>query len=275
MKTSYGKMMLAVGLLLIVLSGCSQSAIKKVKVVTNDQGLPEAEELLRVSSEQIQSLESYGIRMEAAYKNYGATKNVVMWEGPFSTTEIQYVKSPYLMYSDALFHENNATSKFYISDPYGVFRNNDEEKWEEMESGNKQEFIESQKENWLLQTDPYSEIKDLNDRTFDVGQDQDRYTLMVTGNTIKQRSQEGQVNIFGNEYTLVITIEEEFRIQYLIDKETLLPMQKIQEVEQVSDYSGSKSYFDRTVTFTYDDYNQVNASNLLNEVKGIAESAKH
>lgn len=272
MIAKFCKTALALSLLLMVLIGCNQQAIKKVEILTNDQGLPEAEELLRKSSELINSLESYSMSTEVDVQNYGNTKEELIWDGLVSTAAIQYIKSPYFLFSDTNFIENNSTLKNYFTDAYGVLENSGKQ-WEEISDEN-QELLNSLKEQWRLQIDPYAVIKDMNDLTMTIGQEKDSYILNVAGNKRKQMSQEGHHNQFGQEYTLVVTTDMKYKISYVIHKDTLLPKQKIEEVEQMIDYSGKKSFSDRTITFTYEDYNNINTKKMLDEVKKISESVK-
>lgn len=192
--------------------------------------------------------------------------------GPFSTTAIQYVKSPFLLFSETNYKENNSTDNYYVADSYGVLRKTGKI-WEYISHGN-QEFLDAQKEQCQFQIDPYAELNDLNDLTVTIEQENDNYILNATGSTHEQSSHEGYYDMNGKEYTLVITTDQKYKLRYVILKDTLLPQQKIQEIEQIMDYSGKKSYIDKTITFTYEDFNDINIKKLSNEVKKISKSIK-
>ncbi|MHA7966302.1 DUF6612 family protein [Paenibacillus sp. CAU 1782] len=272
--SSFCKTTLAVSLLLLfVLSGCEQQSIKKVEIHTNDQGLPEAEELLRLSSELVNSLESYGVDTEGFLRNYGSTKEELIWEGPTSATALQYVKSPYLLFSEIRFQKDNSIINYYVADAYGVFEKRIGEPWIEISNGD-QRAMDIHKEQWQPEIDPFAVIKGLKDLTLTIGQENDRFILNVTGINHEQTSQEGHHDMNGKEYTLVINKDQKYKLRYVIHKDTLLPLQKIEEVEQMMDYSGEKLYSDRTITFTYEDFNKINSNGLINEAKKISEAVK-
>ena len=271
MKFKLCKITLAISVfMLLVLSGCSQQASMKVEIATNDQGLPETEELLRKSSEQVNLLESYRVNIEANYLNHGNTQDGGVWEGLFSTEAIQYTKTPFLLYSETNYQENNKTVKQFVADEYGLLEN-DGERWERVLQ-KERKLPESLKEEWQLIVDPYAELKDLDDLTMTTGQEQDQYILHVTGSKHDQSFHEGHYDTNGKEYTLVITTDLKYKLRYLISKDTLLPTQKIQEIEQVIDYSGKTTYFDKTISFTYGDYNHIKTSRLSNAAKKISKS---
>ncbi|GEM_PF-6363886 len=273
MIAKYCKMALALSMLLMILSGCGQQAIKKAEILTNDQGLPEAEELLKKSSELINSLESYSISSKVDLQNYGETKEKLIWDGVVSTTEIKYIKSPYLLFSETHYKENDTTRKSFITDAYGILENSGKQ-WEEI-SDHYQKLLPSQKEQWKLAVDPYADLKNLDGLTMIIGQDEDSYILDVAGNIHNQTSQEGLYDSSGEEYTLVITTDMQYKNRYVVHKDTLLPKQKIQEIDQAADYSpGKKTYSHRTITYTYEDFNSINTKKLVNEAKEIAKSVK-
>jgi hypothetical protein len=271
MIAKYCKMALALSMLLMILSGCGQQAIKKVEILTNDQGLPEAEELLEKSSELINSLESYSVSSKVDLQNYGETKEKLIWDGVVSTTDIKYIKSPYLLFSETHYKENDTTRKSFITDAYGILENSGKQ-WEVV-SDYYQELLPSQKEQWKLAVDPYADLKNLDGLTMIIGQDEDSYILDVAGNIHNQTSQEGLYDSSGEEYTLVITTDMQYKNRYVVHKDTLLPKQKIQEIDQAADYSpGKKTYSHRTITYTYGDYNNINTKKLIDEAKEIAKS---
>ncbi len=273
MIAKYYKTTLALSLLLMVLSACGQQAIKKTEILTNDQGLPEAEELLKKSSELINSLDTYSVSSKVDLQNYGETKDKLIWDGIVSTTDIKYIKSPYLLFSETHYKENDTTRTYLITDAYGILENSGKQ-WEVV-SDYYQELLPSQKEQWKLAVDPYADLKNLDGLTMIIGQDEDSYILDVAGNIHNQTSQEGLYDSSGEEYTLVITTDMQYKNRYVVHKDTLLPKQKIQEIEQTADYSpGKKSYSHRTITFTYEDFNSINTKKLVNEAKEIAKSVK-
>ena len=274
MIAKYCKMTLALSLLLMVLSACGQQAIKKAEILTNDQGLPEAEELLEKSSELINSLDSYSVSSKVDLQNYGETKEKLIWDGVVSTTDIKYIKSPYLLFSETHYKENDTTRKYLITDAHGILENQGKQ-WEEFSVHYQEGLLLSLKEQWKLQVDPYADLKNLDDLTMIIGQDEDSYILDATGKMREQTSQEGLYDSSGEEYTLVITTDMQYKIRYVVHKDTLLPKQKIQEIEQTADYSpGEKSYSHRTITYTYEDFNSIDTKKLVNEAKEIAKSVK-
>lgn len=272
MNSAWYKKVGIIGIVLMILSGCGGQ--KEIEIAKDAQGLPSAEELIQKSAEQISLMKSFRVSDERETRRYDDPQDKESAHKWRVAGELEYVKEPFAYHIETTY-ETKADEfdghEIYFATSYGTYRSSEDDGiWLQDGNGDENDLSHAQADVQAYEQ-PYKELESLEQVEMSIEHEGDNYKLIITGEQHSQNSYEGHFDpATGKEYTLVVTIDKQRIITYIIDSTTLLPIQKIDNTDMMQDYSGETSYSDLHAVMTYDHYNKVNDKKLVKETRKIA-----